>query len=217
MTRQTLHSVGPLGVVTRVGNIVSKPHTSGEEDLPAGSLPQTTGGDVFAIPGSEIHLDTPPCVLQGAAATKKNNSHEDRQSHSDIRSATGNADTIEHAQIDAEPDESRPADRLPDQTHSGVRSKALHAIGTYSPRLGINLAENILVVELLCPACPREWAGEGVAEVNHDPDEDDSKIDHDHRADHHGCKTDTAHSTIHVVVGSDRAATVGLANRDLEH
>ena len=55
-----------------------------------------------------------------------------------------------------------------------------------------------------------------MAEIGHDPDEDDNKVNDHDGAHHDGSEANAPQSAVHVVVGSDSSAAVGLADSDFE-
>lgn len=145
--------------------IITKAHASGEKDLPTSSLPDIWLSKLVSVPRGKVQLNASASVFQRSASADENDRKDDWQAHGEVDGATSHADATVHAKKDAEPGEGGPADRLPNETEVGVGGEALHGAVCDHSWDGIDLAKDLLVVELFRAARPWQWAREAMSKV----------------------------------------------------
>merc|ERR1712000_766887 len=177
-----LDGIGEARAVRRVGGEVTETHTDGEEDLTAGGLPDLTAAQLLAVPLGKVVGDAASRVLERGGAAEQDDEHDNGQTHSEVDGAARDADAAEHAQPDAEPDEDGPADRLANHAGGLVARVLDDAVAVHDGGDGLGVLDDILHVELIATAVPREGAVERAAEVAHDPGQGGHVVADDHVA-----------------------------------
>lgn len=211
-----LDGIGEARAVRRVGGEVTETHTDGEEDLTAGGLPDLTAAQLLAVPLGKVVGDAASRVLERGGAAEQDDEHDNGQTHSEVDGAARDADAAEHAQPDAEPDEDGPADRLADHAGGLVARVLDDAVAVHDGGDGLGVLDDILHVELIATAVPREGAVERAAEVVHDPGQDGHVVADDHVAGEDDAQTGSLCAVVHVVEGGDDTGAVGLTQAELE-
>ncbi|QSS66879.1 hypothetical protein I7I51_03091 [Histoplasma capsulatum] len=213
-----LDGIGESGIVGGESSEVAEAHASGEENLTGGGLPDLPGGQLPAVPVGHVHLDALDGIGERDAAAEEDEDHHDGQAHGEVDDAAGEADALEHAEVDDEPDEGGPADGLADEAGArvaGVLEDGLAVVRVLAGNGG-DVGDDVLHVELLAPVGPGLRGVEGVAEVDHDPGEDGDVVGAHHVAGEDGPDADAAGVLVDGVEGDDAATAGGLADGDLK-
>ena len=207
-----LDGVGVFGGVRGVGHKVAETNTDGEEHLTESILPDTGALEGLGAPGTNIEGKAVRCVGQGQRADSQDEDENQGKGHGDVDDATSETNTLEHAHPIDEPGEKYPGDGLANDARAGVRDHLRLRVANWRRVLDDLVVEEVGRLHVR----PGQWAGEGVAEVDHGPGENGHVVADDAVAvEDHG-ETETLGAVVHAVPGADAARAVGLSDDDFE-
>lgn len=182
-------------------------------------LPDLPSCKLIAVPRGKIQLNSVCSIIKGSTSAEQNDGHDDGKPHCNVCSTTSHCDAIAHAEPDAKPYESRPADRLSYQGSAWVCEVAQYgaSVVTQFSRIGCNTAEDLLIVEFLDSAGPWQRTGERMPKVDADPYQNDGKVHNYGHAHHHACEADAFQSALGPIPCDDGTSSVGLSDTDFEN